>query len=131
VLGSVLGALGACVLNCVRALADVGRARAEAEGPATDALSGKEGKGKDDVKRKDGKVKMTGKEAEKFEGNAAVEEMRKSVQAVLQGMGSRKQEEDEEEGEEEEEDGAAGTAGKKKRRRRRRGGKGQTTDDAS
>jgi hypothetical protein len=124
----VLGGLGACVLNSLQALADAGRAAAaqeawEAQQKAPPVESGK-GKG-----RKEVRVQVAGKDAEKFEGSAAVDEMRRSVQAVLQGMKKEGDDDDEDEDGGEDEEGPS-VPGKKKRRRRR-GGKGAKADEAA
>jgi hypothetical protein len=122
----VLGGLAACVLNSLQALADAGRAAAaqevwEAQQKAPPVESGKA------KARKEVRVQVAGKDAEKFEGSAAVDEMRRSVQAVLQGM--KKDDDDEDEEGDEEEEGPAAPG--KKKRRRRRGGKGAKVDEVA
>jgi hypothetical protein len=150
IIGNVLGAMSACATNSFYHLVETGKMKVpEARDAKVDVGKAKakgsgNGNGKTQTKeRKTVQIQATGQESKQFEGNAAVEEMRKSVQAVLSGMKASPEDKNEDEdekkngddGEEEADETMVGTAtdtaGKKKKtRRRRRGGKGPAVEDS-
>lgn len=125
--GAVLGSLVGCAWNGFQQLVKEGRARAAGAVAARNAEVDSETPKKQGKKGKKGErvqVKMTGDQVEKFEGNEAVEQMRRSVQSVLTGMGVKRKDEEGSKKDEDEAatDAAASTASKKARKRQR--GKG-------
>jgi hypothetical protein len=130
--GAVLGSLAGCAWNGFQQLVMEGRARAAAAVRRTeDDHEAPKKQGKKGKKGERMQVKMTGEETEKFKGNEAVEQMRRSVQSVLSGMSEQRRDEESSERDKEEEEaetGAAAPTASKKAQKRRRGKKGTAAE---